>query len=112
MIHNLLLELVVLPNVLVLVVAHVILVSALGPNPSFFLYWGTFIPLGDLLGHGLGLGPELHNLRVRTKTYKISKLCFLFAFFMIRITAEAEKFGYWGHGQVKSDTSCVKSECF
>ena len=45
------------------VVAHVILVSALGPNPSFFLFWGTFIQLGDLLGQGpgLGLGPGLDN---------------------------------------------------
>ena len=44
-------------------VAHVILVSALGPNPSFFLYWGTFIPLGGLLGQGpeIGLGPGLDN---------------------------------------------------
>ena len=30
----------------------VILVSALGPNTSFFLFWGTFIQLGDLLGQG------------------------------------------------------------
>ena len=45
------------------VVAHVILVSALGPNPSFFLFWGTFIQLGGLLGQGpgLGLGPGLDN---------------------------------------------------
>ena len=35
-----------------MVVAHVILVSALGPNPSFFLFWGTFIHLGGLLGQG------------------------------------------------------------
>ena len=44
-------------------VAHVILVLALGPNPSFFLFWGTFIQLGDLLGQGpgLGLGPGLDN---------------------------------------------------
>ena len=41
------------------VVAHVIIVSALGPNPSFFLLWGTFIQLGGLLG--LGLGPGLDN---------------------------------------------------
>ena len=40
----------------------VILVSALGPNPSFFLFWGTFIiQLGGLLGQGLGLGPGLDN---------------------------------------------------
>ena len=41
-----------------------ILVSALGPNPSFFLYWGTFIQLGGLLGQGpgLGLGPGLDNI--------------------------------------------------
>ena len=44
-------------------VAHVILVSALGPNPSFFPFWGTFIQLGGLLGQGLelGLGPGLDN---------------------------------------------------
>ena len=42
-------------------VAHVILVSALGPNPSFFLF--SFIQLGGLLGQGpgLGLGPGLDN---------------------------------------------------
>ena len=45
------------------VVAHVIFVSALGPNPSFFLFRGTFIQLGGLLGQGpgLGLGPGLDN---------------------------------------------------
>ena len=44
-------------------VAHVILVSALGPNPSFFLFRGTLIPLRGLLGQvpGLGLGPGLDN---------------------------------------------------
>ena len=44
-------------------VTHVILVSALGPNPSFFLSWGTLIQLGSLLGQGLGLGlgPGLDN---------------------------------------------------
>ena len=41
------------------VVSHVILVPALGQNPSFF--WGTFIQLGGLLGQGLGLGPGLDN---------------------------------------------------
>ena len=43
------------------VVAHVIIVSALGPNPSFFLFRGTFIQLWGLLGQGpgLGLGPGL-----------------------------------------------------
>ena len=52
--------------VVVVVVAHVILVSALGPNPSFFLFWGTFIQLGGLLGQGpgLGLGPGLDNKSV------------------------------------------------
>ena len=46
--------------------AHVILVSALGPNPSFFLFLGTFSQLGGLLGQGpgLGLGPGLDNLEV------------------------------------------------
>ena len=41
------------------VVAHVILVSALGRNPFFSLYFGTFIQLWGLLGQGpgLGLGP-------------------------------------------------------
>ena len=45
------------------VVAHVILVSAQGPNPSFFFFWGTLIRLGGLLGQGLGLGlgPGLDN---------------------------------------------------
>ena len=40
-----------------------ILVSALGPNSSIFLFWRTFIQLGDLLGRGLGpgLGPGLDN---------------------------------------------------
>ena len=49
-------------------VAHVILVSALGPNPSFFFFWGTFIQLGGLLGQGpgLGLGPGLDNYVFRT----------------------------------------------
>ena len=44
-------------------VAHVILVSAQGPNPSFFIFFGTFIQLGGLLGQGLGLGlgPGLDN---------------------------------------------------
>ena len=47
------------------VVAHVILVSAQGPNPSFFFFWETFIQLGGLLGQGLGpgLGPGLDNCR-------------------------------------------------
>ena len=45
------------------VVAHVILVSAQGPNPFFFFFWGTFIQIGVLLGQGLGLGlgPGLDN---------------------------------------------------
>ena len=47
-------------------VAHVILVSAQGPNPSFFFFCGTFIQLGALLGQGLGLGlgPGLDNFGV------------------------------------------------
>ena len=38
----------------------VILVSAQGPNPYFFNFWGTFIQLGGLFGQGLGLelGPR------------------------------------------------------
>ena len=44
-----------------MVVAHVILVSALGPNPSFFFFGGTLILLGGQLGQGLGLGPGLDN---------------------------------------------------
>ena len=43
---------------------HVILVSAQGPNPSFFPFWRTFILLGILLGQGLGLGPGLDNSSV------------------------------------------------
>ena len=53
-------------GVVVVVVAHLILGSPLGPNPSFFLFLGgTFIRLGCLLGQGLGLGlglgPGLDN---------------------------------------------------
>ena len=46
-----------------------ILVSALCPNPSFFLFCGTFIELGGLLGQGqgLGLGPGLDNSVGATK---------------------------------------------
>ena len=42
---------------------YVILESALGPNPSFFLFCGTLIQLWGLLGQGLGLGlgPGLDN---------------------------------------------------
>ena len=35
----------------------VILVSALGPNPFLFLFWGNFTQQGL----GLGLGPGLDN---------------------------------------------------
>ena len=34
----------------------VILVSAQGPNPSFFSFYSTFIQLGGLLGPGFGPG--------------------------------------------------------
>ena len=88
MIHDLLLELVGLLNILALTlhqvnyfgwidqgyhswyrttlllkVAHVILASAQGPNPSFSFFGGTFIRLWGLLGQGLGLrlGPGLDN---------------------------------------------------
>ena len=45
---------------------YVILVSAQGPNLSFFFFRGTFIQLGGLLGQGLGLrlGPGLDNNNV------------------------------------------------
>ena len=33
--------------------AHVILVSALGPNPSFFLFWGLLFNLGICWDRGL-----------------------------------------------------------
>ena len=45
------------------VVAHVILVSAQGPNLSFFFFWGTSIRLGGLFWLGLGLGPGLDNFQ-------------------------------------------------
>ena len=50
------------------VVAHVILVSAQGPNPSLFFFGGTFIQFGGLFGQGLGLGlgPGLDNSRLYT----------------------------------------------
>ena len=49
------------------VVAHVILVSALGPNTSFFLLGGTFIQLWGLLEQGLGLrfGPGLNENQLK-----------------------------------------------
>ena len=34
------------------VVAHVILVSALGPNPSFSFFWGLLFNLGACLDRG------------------------------------------------------------
>ena len=43
------------------VVAHVIIVSAQGPNPSFFLFLGDFYSTWSLLGPGLG--PGLDNKR-------------------------------------------------
>ena len=39
--------------------AHVILVSALGSNPSFIVSLETLFQLGGLLGQGLGLGQGL-----------------------------------------------------
>ena len=60
-------------------VAHVILVSALGPNPSFFLFWGTFIQLGGLLGQGpgLGLGPGLDNFFCKIFMFSWDLVCCL-----------------------------------
>ena len=43
-------------------VAHVILESAQGPNPSFFLFLGDFY--WGLLGQGHGLGPGLENFHL------------------------------------------------
>ena len=45
------------------VVAHVILVSAQGPNPSFFFFWGAFIQLGACLDKALDsdLDPQLDH---------------------------------------------------
>ena len=40
-------------------VANVILVSALGPNPSFYLFWRTYIQLGGLFDRGLDLAQGL-----------------------------------------------------
>ena len=47
-----------------MVMANVIIVSALGPNPSLSFFGGTFILLGGLLGQGLGLrlGLGLDNM--------------------------------------------------
>ena len=44
--------------------AHVILVSAQGPNPSFFL----FIRLGSLLGPGFGPGLTIIFIRLVVDT--------------------------------------------
>ena len=53
------------------VLAHVKIVSAQGPNPSFFVFWGTFIQLGGLWGQrlGLGLGPGLDNIYINKPLY-------------------------------------------
>ena len=55
-------------------VALDILVSALAPNPSFFLFWGTFIRLGGLLGLGQGLEPELGLDNITTRNILNVKL--------------------------------------
>ena len=55
-------------------VAHVILVSALGPNPSSFLFWGTFARLGGLLGQELVLGPGIDNLLIFLSRYDVSMI--------------------------------------
>ena len=57
------------------VVAHVILVSAQGPNPSFFFFGGTFIQLGGLFGQGLGLGlgPGLDNYPIVEESWSRSQ---------------------------------------
>ena len=48
--------------------AHVIFVSALGPNPSFFLFLGGLLfDLGQ--GLGLGLGPGLDNMFIPIEFY-------------------------------------------
>ena len=56
-----------------------ILVSAQGPNPSFFFFWGTFIQLGGLLGQGLGpgLGPGLDNILLKSAQNKTTHYIFL-----------------------------------
>ena len=56
-----------------MVVANMILVPALGPNPSFLQFFETSIQLGGLLGQGLGLGlgrgvDNKHFLSVFVKT--------------------------------------------
>ena len=55
------------------VVAHAIIVSAQGPNPSFFFFWGTFIQLGSLLGQGLGPGLDKRK-KIFTKEKKSSTI--------------------------------------
>ena len=46
------------------VVAHVILVSAQGPNPSFFFFGGTFIQLGACWDKGLDSDLD-HGLTIK-----------------------------------------------
>ena len=47
-------------------VAHVIIVSAQGPNPSFFLFLGDFYSTWSLLGPGLGPGLDNFCLGCRS----------------------------------------------
>ena len=56
--------------------AHLILVSAQCPNPSFFLFCGTFIQLGGLLGQGLGhgLGPGLDNICLNPAAFGVMRV--------------------------------------
>ncbi len=61
-----------------ILVAHVILESAQGPNPSFFLFWGTFIVLFDLgvcwdrgLDSDLDQGLTINNSIIST-TFSLS----------------------------------------
>ena len=56
------------------VAAHVILVSALGPNPSLFLFLGDFYSIGGPFGQGqgLGLGPGLDNLSLGLEVHEFN----------------------------------------
>ena len=64
-------------------VAHVILVSAQGPNPSFFFFGGTFIQLGGLLGLGLGPGLDNKDFNRKVEVMPCSGLFRLFKFLCV-----------------------------
>ena len=76
--------------------------SAQGPYPSFFFFWGTFICLGGLLGQGLGLGlgPGLdRNNKIDEKELDRGRLGQAQSMVLDLILKRFRKIRYWGRLQ-------------